>query len=332
VNVRSLIAALLLVVLGAACGRAGAQNPTPAGGAVPTHVFRTVVPSLSTVPAPCPSSTTAGGTPVTLFVAPGGGCIRPDQLRQFGCSDQVDPMIEAAGLRFLGGTFSMVVSGVPDDAALVGRGGGEDVYVVPGDRPTLYVAADGRVQRWLTVGSPPAGAPRALFVGDSITVGSRGAIVRALPGWETGFHAAVGRTTDQGTAAARTVRDMGNVDVVVVELGTNEGTAEGFPVRIQQMLSVVGGARLVVWVTVHRDLPIVPELNDDIVAAMRSIPNGTIADWNGAVTAEDLVGDGVHPTDRGKELMAGLLRRPLTRWADAATGAGAAACAPPPPS
>jgi hypothetical protein len=95
------------------------------------------------------------------------------------------------------------------------------------------------------------------------------------------------------------------------------------------MLSVVGAARLVVWVTVHRDLTFVDELNDDILTAMRSIPNGVVADWNGAVTPDDLISDGVHPTDAGKELMASLLSRLLTRWSDAANGDGAVACAPP---
>jgi lysophospholipase L1-like esterase len=324
---RCLVAAALL----AACGRAGADNPTSASVA-PTHAFRTVIPSLSTLPAaetPCPTSTTtAGGVDVTLFLAPGGGCVRPDQLREFRCSDAVDPVVEAVGLRFLGGRFAMPVPGLPADAQLIGQSGGEDLFAVAGDRPTLYVrTSDGTVRRWLLLLNRVDAEPRVLVVGDSITVGSRGAIVHALPGWESSFYAKVGRTTEEGVTAAKTVHGRDDLDAVVVELGTNESTDQGFPDRIRQMLQVVGQGRLVVWVTVHRDLGIVPDLNTDISKAMATLPNGVVADWNAVVTPDDLVSDGVHPDDQGKALMASLLSGLLTRWNDAASGRGATACA-----
>lgn len=325
-----------LVVLLAACGRAGAGGPAPAstGSQEPTHVFRSVVPSLSTVPAvsgPCPTASPPpdGGVEVTLFEAPGGGCIAQDQLRSFRCGDTVDPVIEAAGLRFLGGRFAVPVGGLPADAALVGGSGDQEVFIAPGDRPRLYVRSPQRIERWLTLAEHVEGSPQALFLGDSITVGSRGAIVRALPGWGTGFRAEVGRTTAEGAEAVRTVQDIGNLDVVVVELGTNESTPEGFPDRIREVLSLVEPARLVVWVTVHRDLEFVPELNADIVQAMSEVPNGAVVDWGSAVTAEDLVTDGVHPNDAGKELMGSLLGFTLNRWEESASGRGALTCAPP---
>jgi hypothetical protein len=93
------------------------------------------------------------------------------------------------------------------------------------------------------------------------------------------------------------------------------------------MLQTVGQGRLVVWVTVHRDLEFVPDLNTDITKAMAALPNGVVADWNAVVTPEDLVSDGVHPDDQGKTLMASLLSGLLTRWSDAASGRGATACA-----
>ena len=330
----STIRVFSLVVLLAACGRAGADDPRPATPASvePTHVFRSIVPTLSAAPGPCPSATSAADAAIglTFFDGPGGGCIAPDQLRGFRCDDRVDPVIEAAGLRFLGGRFAMVADGLPANAALVGRGGGEEVYIAPGDRPTLFVRTPQRIERWLTLAERSDGPPQALFLGDSITVGSRGAIVRAVPGWGAAFRAQVGRTTAEGADALRTLHDVANLDAVVVELGTNESKPEGFPNRIQEVLSQVDPARLVVWVTVHReDLDFVPELNDDIVRAMAEIPNGAVADWAGAVTPDDLVSDGVHPSDAGKKVMGDMLGFLLNRWEEAASGHGALACAPP---
>jgi hypothetical protein len=238
-------------------------------------------------------------------------------------------MIEAGGLRFLGGTFAVPVPALPASARPLGRDGREEVDLRPGDRPTLYVKSAAGVERWLTVIAPPNGLADALFLGDSIMVGSRKAVVRALPGWATEFRAKVSRTTEEGIDVARSLQDMSVHDVVVVELGTNESVSDGFPAKIQRMLAIVGSARLVVWVTVHRDVEITPQLNAEIGAAMRDLPNGLVVDWNAAVTTEDLLADGVHPTDAGQALMADLLSGPLQRWHDAATGDGAAACAPP---
>jgi lysophospholipase L1-like esterase len=317
----------VIVALGAAaltaCDPAGAQRADE-----PTHAFRTTVPELSTIPAPCPTSSTSGSVEVRLFHAPGGGCVRQDLLREFRCTSQDDPVIEAGGLRFLGGTFAMPVSGLPADARLLGRNSLEEVDIRPGGRPTLYVTTADGVERWLTLVAPPDGLADALFLGDSIMVGSRRAVVRALPGWATEFRAKVSRTTDEGIDVARTLHDMSDHDVVVVELGTNDSLAEGFRARVQRLLSIVGSAPLIVWVTVHRDMEITPELDADIESAMRDLPNGLVVDWNAAVTSDDVLADGVHPTDAGKVLMARLLAGPLQRWNDAATGHGAVACAP----
>jgi GDSL-like Lipase/Acylhydrolase family len=324
---------VLMAALLAACGRAGADDPAqPAASREPTHVFRSAVPSLSTLPEPCPSSTPVveAGVEVTLYDAPNGGCIAEDQLRGFRCGERVDPIIEAAGLRFVGGRFAMMVAGLPAASQLVARGGGQEIYVAPGDRPTLFVRTGERIERWLTLVEHFDGPPQARFLGDSIMLGSRGAVVRALAGWGTAFRAEVGRTTAEGVEVAKTFRDVWNDDVVVVELGTNDSTPDGFPDRIQQVLSLVDGARLVVWVTVHRDMSFVPELNADIVRAMAALPNGAVVDWASEVAPEDIVSDGVHPSDAGKEHLAGMLGFLMNRWEETAAGRGALECEPPP--
>ena len=219
------------------------------------------------------------------------------------------------------------MSDLPAGARPLGSAPGESVFATPGEPPTVYVRRGDAVERWLAVVPPHGPTPTALFIGDSITVGSRGAIVRALPGWTTRFDARVGRNTTEGIQVATRIGVRGK-DAVVVELGTNDGTATGYRGLVRRMLSLVRPAPLVIWVTVHRDLEFVPEINADIRAGVGELPNTALADWVGVVRPEDLLADGIHPSDQGKRVMAALLSTPLERWYLAATGRGDAACAP----
>ena len=65
-----------------------------------------------------------------------------------------------------------------------------------------------------------------------------------------------------------------------------------------------------------------------LLPALMLISSAALADWVGVVRPEDLLADGIHPSDQGKRVMAALLSTPLERWYLAATGRGDAACAP----
>ena len=55
-------------------------------------------------------------------------------------------------------------------------------------------------------------------------------------------------------------------------------------------------------------------------------PNTAIADWNGAVPADGLHADGIHPNRIGKVAMARLLQPLLDSWRAAVRGRGDRSC------
>jgi lysophospholipase L1-like esterase len=298
-----------------------------AGHPRPANVLATAVPTLSASPGPCPEALTTEPSSPLRFDAPGGGCIAADQMAEYRCGPDADPVLVIAGRRFLGGTFGVPVRRLPQEARLLGRARSETIFARPGEPATVYVRRAGALERWVAVAPQGPGSPTVLLVGDSIMVGSHRAVARALPEWTPRVIAKVGRNTTQGIQEVAR-RGVLGADAVVVELGTNDNTAEGYPALVRRMLSLVRSAHLVIWVTVHRDLPFVSEINDDIRRLVADLPNAVVADWAGAVTPADLLSDGIHPSDQGKRLMADLLSTPLERWYLAARGRGDAVCVP----
>jgi lysophospholipase L1-like esterase len=248
-------------------------------------------------------------------------------MAEYRCSSDAAPVLVIAGRRYLGGMFAVPVRRLPPEARLLGRARSETVLARPGEPATIYLRREGALERWLAVAPEGVGSPTVLLVGDSIMVGSHRAVARALPGWTPRVIAKVGRNTTEGIREVARQGVLG-ADSVVVELGTNDNTAVGYPALVRRMLSLVRSAHLVIWVTVHRDLPFVSEINDDIRRGVADLPNAVVADWAGAVTPADLLSDGIHPSDEGKRLLADLLSGPLERWYRAARGRGDAACVP----
>jgi hypothetical protein len=291
-------------------------------------VLASAVPTLDTTPGPCPTSARTGRPGIVLFDGPGGGCIRPDQMEAFRCRSVDDPVLVIAGLRFLGGRFAAPIPTLPAEAQVIGRSASAVVSVIPGHPPRVFVRTATRLERWLAIPRLPRSAPpRALFLGDSIMVAARPDVTQALPDWTREFNARVGRATSEGIRVASGL-SLDGVDAVVIELGTNQSTAVGFPSLARRLLSIVRDVPLVMWVTVHRELDFVSEINTDIGRAAGEAPNAVVADWDQAVPSDGLLSDGIHPTDIGKQVMASLLSGPLKRWHLAATGRGDTACAP----
>jgi len=85
---------------------------------------------------------------------------------------------------------------------------------------------------------------------------------------------------------------------------------------------------LVLWQTVHSPQPAAIDVNAAGRRLAARFPNVAIADWNAFVPPAAISSDGVHPLQGHEGLMAKLVAPLLSTWANAAAGAGPAACLP----
>jgi peptidoglycan/LPS O-acetylase OafA/YrhL len=151
---------------------------------------------------------------------------------------------------------------------------------------------------------PPVPGPSALVVGDSIAVGSAGAL-RAALGPATTVDAQVGR---QFSTGVRIVAGWvaAHAGPVVVDLGAN-GTVQARDVAA--LVDAAGPRRLVlVGVAASRRWT---DGNNAVLgdAATRPASDVVFVDWAGAVAAHPgAIGpDGVHPTPAGRALLAAVI-------------------------
>jgi lysophospholipase L1-like esterase len=162
------------------------------------------------------------------------------------------------------------------------------------------------------------------MIGDSILDGGQNDIVAGIPDWNVTVDALVGRGSSGGIAPAESL--LSTPDVVVVELGVNDVSATTFAANAQQILTAVGSADLVVWVTAHGPDPATDQVNRAIVTAMGAIRNGAILDWDRLVPPDLLGSDGVHPTTGQEGLLGSFLVPFLQTWRDAVSGRGPTRC------
>ena len=159
----------------------------------------------------------------------------------------------------------------------------------------------------MSTGATPTGHARpegkdVLVVGDSIAEGSRPELEKELPGVQV--DAQVGRTFEDGARAALN-RGASLPPVVVVELGTNNGTTSTAVADLVAGLRQARPEVKIVVVTVRADRPWTEETNK----ALTSAPGVVVADWK-AVANRDatlLEGDGIHPSRTGREAFAKLV-------------------------
>jgi lysophospholipase L1-like esterase len=261
------------------------------------------------------------------------GCVPPERLLGFRCSPDEPIVIEVgAGTReaerFIGEHWATPMDALPTGAFPIGDGGDMQVFGVPGDEKTLYVArGDDTVERWLRL--PRLGAsdpPTAFVIGDSIADGAEPSILQSLPGWSIGFDAVIGRGTNSAlteAAAQAAVRP----DVVVIELGTNDADPIAFRENGATILETLQHVPLVVWQTAHGPLENIPGVNIHIHGLVSQYPNAVVADWDTFVSDDDLSSDGVHPAAGDEDLMAALIAPILAGWLEVANGGGASSCA-----
>ena len=291
-------------------------------------------------PPQSPPAIGTGGCPVAgeldppraLMMFRKDGCVPPQRLFGFRCSPDEPIVIESgAGTRqaerFVGERWATPLDALPTGAFPLGEGGDMQVFGVPGDPKTLYVARDYTVERWLRL--PRLGAsdpPTAFIVGDSIADGAESSILAALPAWSIGFDAVIGRGTNSALTAVANQAAV-KPDVVVIELGTNDADPVAFRENGASMLDALRHVPLVVWQTTHGPLDNIPGVNIHIHGLVSRYPNAVVADWDTFVTDDELSFDGVHPAPGHEDLMANLIAPILTRWLEVADGGGASACA-----
>lgn len=277
-------------------------------------------------PRPQGSPVCRRGSPrITVFQGPDGECIPRERLVGYRC-EGADPLVvfDAGGdseRRFLGGAFTVPVPSLPDGAEVVGVGDGAQLVSVPDDPRRLYTVRGSSVWRWLALPdtSRLPEPPQAFMLGDSLLDGGAPAIVAALPDWTLEIDASNGRGSASGAAIAesRTAEDQ----VAVVELGTNDRSAEVFASNTARILAALHDVPLVLWQNVQGPPDVVPadEINAVIETLAGRRTNVAVADWDAAVP-EEYLGDGVHPDPEHQDAMATVIAPMLQRWRLAAIG------------
>lgn len=270
-----------------------------------------------------------GTARITVFQGPGGECLPRSRVVGYRCEGRDPLVVLGAGSdderRFLGGRFGVPVGALPEGSEVIGVGDGAQLVSVLDEPRRLYTVRGATITRWLALPEPAATViPSAFMLGDSLLDGGAPAILAALPDWAIEVDALNGR----GSAAGAAIAEARTADepVVVVELGTNDQSADGFAANASRILRAFRSVPLVVWQNVQGPpdlVPVADEINAELVRQAGRRPNVSIADWDGTV-AEEILFDGVHPDPDHQDAMADLLAPMLTGWLGAV--AGPAAC------
>ena len=320
-----LIGACLLL---AACDHYAAAKGTETPGLTPT-------PSLAPAAQRDSCASPPASSPITVALVRrvDGSCAPLDQAFVYRC----DPSMPAVAViddgngvrRFLGGAYAVTVPGVPPTGFPMGVTGFGAVFQDPTEPAYLWVQADGRTQRWLSLPNRNklSDPTTAQMIGDSILDGGQTDVVASLPTWTVAIDALVGRGSDGAAGVAESLPDPA-ADAVVIEIGVNDADPTATAANAQRIIDAQGDARVLVWLTAHGPEVDVPAVNAAIEAAMGSIPNGTVLDWDGLVPLDALSSDGVHPDIGQQGVLATLLAPFLQTWRDAVLGVGPTGCEP----
>jgi lysophospholipase L1-like esterase len=164
------------------------------------------------------------------------------------------------------------------------------------------------------------GASRRLLVnGDSLAVGTKRYIPRALEGWKVKQSTAVSRHAHEG---ADVLRSYGRKlpRVIHVSLGTNDDPSQvdGFRAAIEEVMEVAGERRCVVWANIVRP-PYEGTSYDGYNRALaqedRARENLRVVNWARMVERhpEWLADDGVHVSAEGYRARAKAVARQVKR-------------------
>jgi lysophospholipase L1-like esterase len=179
---------------------------------------------------------------------------------------------------------------------------------------------------WVSVASsrtepkPVARGSKVLVVGDSLTWQSIPEVTASLEagGWDPTIQAAPGTTIGAWADKVGKLVDEHDPDVVVVELGTNNCTAECPRIAsvIDRLLRSVPRSVPVVWLNVQAQpsYPAHPEsVNDALAAAAERWPNVTLVDMSARFRNHPdwHMEDGLHLTATGSTELGKLMAESL---------------------
>jgi hypothetical protein len=172
---------------------------------------------------------------------------------------------------------------------------------------TLTFAVDARHAQAVT--HPQARVPGPiLYVGDSLGVGTVGALRSLMPSAPIDGDARVGRGSTEGLRVV-TARQRRRHRVVVFDLGTNDRRLGTLRRNLKRARKVVGSRLLVVFTL---NVPGARSFNRVIRSFSATAPNVLLVDWHAAARAHSLLAsDGIHASPRGYVRRAVLIARVL---------------------
>jgi len=152
-----------------------------------------------------------------------------------------------------------------------------------------------------------------LVLGDSLALDVYPYLANLMPDRYVSYVAKVGRSTSQISDALAAMTDIPNL--VIVSAGTNDWTAKDFTASAEQIMTMLGPHRCVVWMDISRPQRTDPNLGpQDPAAAINTALDALAAEhsnihivrWSAlAATHPEWFGhDGIHPNDDGIKVRA----------------------------
>lgn len=301
------------------------------------------------------SETDIDGATVSRFESD-GACLRGNIMVLYRCSPAAVPVLRISSVagpaQFLGGPFAVRVATLPANVRLAGESDDAEVLIAdppspssspatvsaspslegspePRTEPLVYVRHGGVTERWLRLAGRRGlhDPPILWLIGDSILDGGRDAVEAGVSEWSVTLDAEVGRPSSSGVALATDAAEQ-DADVVVMELGTNDSSAEAFRAYLVETLDTLMSVPFVIWQTArgHEDATSIPAVNEAIREVVPTYPNVAIADWEAFVPEEALQEDGIHPDEGFEALESELLLPLLSEWRGAVSTEGATSC------
>jgi len=195
----------------------------------------------------------------------------------------------------------------------------------------LLIAAS--VVAFVATTSDQAGATShqsVLIVGDSIAVAAESKLhARIGDDYDLAIDAEESRATSAGPDIVSEATSASAVDVLVIELGYNDGGNAGvFSSRVNAVLAAAN-ADVIIWLTLREDERNTFDYgpaNGVLVSKTVTDPRLRLLDWNQVSQDDDNVADGIHLTSQGSTLFTDVVQSAV---ATAIATGPKATCAPP---